>query len=239
MNLSQMALQNNNLIQRFSFVSFGAEEEAISLILPEETPVEDNFVLKEELEKQKQEFEATLQTVKMEAEKQAYKNGYDAAKAEISVETKTQEEAIKNILETLSNRITLAAEDNKKQLDSQQEKLTQISLAIAKKVAGDALKNEPYNNIKMVVKECLGLIIDEPKIVIGVSAQFAVGLKQRVDNLRISLQGFNGDIIIEENPNIADYDARVEWKNGFAERNTDAIWKEIEQVILRGGNNGE
>ena len=89
----------------------------------------------------------------------------------------------------------------------------------------------PYENVESLLRECLALIIGRPNITVAVTPALSAGLKQRISALRPLLLGFVGEIAVEEEPGMKEDDCRVEWENGYAERDTAKLWKDIETII--------
>ena len=69
------------------------------------------------------------------------------------------------------------------------------------------------------------------------SQALASGLKQRIDVLKPTLQGFSGELVVEEDSALLEQDCRVEWTNGFAERNAEELWRAVEAVITKSNVN--
>ncbi len=223
--------QNIARVQRFSFANFKQsepqpkqEEEILPLITE---PVIDLEA------QQKALIDEAKKSARHEGREQGYKEGYAAAEKKINQEAAAHEAAIKDLLEVISNRITLAAEAHTAYLMQQKDLMGKLVIAISRKIAGEALKREPYESIEVVLRECLGLIIGEPKVTFIVSPEFANGLRQRIEYLRPLLPGFKGELVVEENEAITGNDYRVEWRGGYAERDFTKLWNDVEAVISK------
>lgn len=136
-----------------------------------------------------------------------------------------------SVLQVIASRITLAAEEHAAYMARQQAVMSKLALAIGRKIAGDAVKSDPYESVEEVLRDCLGLIIGQAKIAVTVPAALGAGLRQRIDALRPLLPGFTGEIAVEEEPGMGENDCRVEWKSGYAERDTAKLWSDIETII--------
>lgn len=228
-------IHNVSRVQRLSFISFGEEpkvpepaQQTLEVVdkvpepfIPEPPP---KLITEEE-----------VKAARTDGKNQGYKEGYAAAEAKVSKETVKREEDVKAVLDLIANRITLAAEEHTKYIENKREMMNKLVLGIAHKVAGDAMKSDPYATVETVMRECLGLIIGEPKIVVTVSEALTAGLKQRIDSIRPKLSGFTGDLVVESSADIKDNDCRVEWKNGYGEHDAAKIWNDIETIIAKIG----
>lgn len=229
-------VQTQPRVQRFSFSSFGDGEkkrdEPTQLAQP---PVaeETNRFFEPPVIPQNVITEEELQNAKKDGYEQGYKEGFTACEAKVEKEKAKLEEDIKSVLETIANRLTIAAEEHSSYISCQFEITKTLALAVARKVAGDAIKYEPYESVEAVLRECLALIVGESRVIISVSSSIAPGLKQRIDSLRPLLPGFDGELIVEESDSLNENDCRVEWKGGYAGRDTARLWNDIENIIAR------
>ncbi len=227
-------MQASTRVQRFSFVSFGQEKIQVPPPVEEiavegaQQPVEAKPVLQERIVREEE-----LHRARSEGRDQGYKEGVAAAEAKFNTETSKREEAVKGVLEAIANRVTIAASEHAAYVKERQDILSRAVVTIARKVAGDALKAEPYAGIEATLRECLAVITGEPKIAITVPSGTAAGLRQRVDTMRPLLGGFAGEMVVEENAELQESDCRVEWGSGYVSRDTAALWSEIENIISR------
>lgn len=228
-----MALQTSHQLQRFRFASFDAKEEKEAITAAKAEPAPElapagPIPLPLQLPAIS---EAELQTARAEAQGQGYREGYAAAQAKFDKESNTREEAIRTLMEIIANRITLAAEAHAQLVKGREDLMGRLVVAAARKVAGDAMRREPYVAVEALLKDCMNLLAGVPKLKVVVSSALAPGLNQRIEALRPLLQGFDGELVVEEDAALLDQDCRVEWGNGHAERNTENLWSAIEAVV--------
>lgn len=225
-----MTPQSEPRIERLHFVSFGSKEEklraaakaAIEIKQPEPViPPPPVF------------SEAQLHAAKQEAHKQGYGEGYQAAEAKINHENVAREEATKGLLEIIANRITLAAEAQTSHRKRQEEAVASLALAIARKLTAKALKREPYSIAESLLTECMDLVVGQSRLIIAMPKGRADGFKQRMGSLTPLLKGFKGDIQVEEDAALEEYDCRVEWNGGHAIHHAQTIWNDIQAIITK------
>jgi flagellar assembly protein FliH len=226
-------------VQRFKFASFDGKDEAPVAVKQEAPPKAQPVVAAPadgpmHLPLQLPAItEKDLAAARSEAQAAGYREGYAAAQGKFNKEAAAREDAIKSLLEIIANRITIAAETHATSMKEREDLMARLTLAAARKVAGEAIKREPFAAVQSLLHETLNLVADESQVTVVVSSALAAGLKQRIDMLKPMLGGFSGELKVEEDPHLLDQDCRVEWGNGFAERNTDALWKEIEGIIMK------
>jgi flagellar assembly protein FliH len=229
-----MTLENPSHMQRFPYVSFDPQPPAPTVKKEPSAPAKPIVLTPEQLPLPAPApvfTEKDVHAARAEGHAKGMREGFAAATAKFDKEASDREEAVKGLLEVIANRVTIAAESHAATLEKQQETAGRIVLAIARKIAGEALKRDPYASVQSLLGECMALVAGEPKIVISASVALAPGLRQRLDLLNARLQGFEGEIVITEDESLFDQDCRVEWKNGYAEQNATRLWASIEGLI--------
>jgi flagellar biosynthesis/type III secretory pathway protein FliH len=234
-----MPLETISRIHRFQYPSFDPKEEkkapvAAPKALPEKEPdqLSPSGLLPLELQLPAI-TEKDVQTARSEGQTQGYREGYAAAQAKFDKETAAREDSVKSLLDIIANRITIAGEAHARALKERENLMARLAVAAARKVAGDALKRDPFNAVQSLMHECMGIIAGASKLTVVVSATLAPGLRQRIDTLKPILQGFEGELVVEEDAALLDQDCRVEWGNGYGERNTEELWKAVEAIVIK------
>lgn len=177
--------------------------------------------------------EAQLEQAKQEAFQQGMVAGRNEAEAARDKAAEEQATAVKSLLQMISNRISIASEEHTRFLKNQHELLLNLSMAVARKVAGDALKREPQTSVQALLKECMGLFAGNERITVFVPTQRYEGLKLAVDTIIPQLKDFQGQLEIQGEDALAENDCRVEWKSGMAEYNAELLWSEIENIVKK------
>lgn len=226
-------LHNTSRLQRFHFASFDGKEEALP-VKSEIVPVDPTPLLSPLPVAPPALFsEKDIMTARADGQSHGYREGYAAAQEKFSQEEAAREESIKNLLEIIANRITLAAESHSATLKERETLMGKTIMATARKVAGDALKKEPYAAVEGLVRECMAMVTGAPLVTIVVSSALAPVLRQRIDMLKPMLYGFSGELKVEEDSALFEQDCRVEWGNGYGERNIQELWSALEAIIMR------
>lgn len=103
---------------------------------------------------------------------------------------------------------------------------------IAKKLVPGLIERHGLAEIETLLGECLARLHDEPRIVVRVADATLDALRPRLDALAASI-GFTGRIIAIGDPALPAGDARIEWADGGAERDSARAWADIDSHIAR------
>ena len=160
-----------------------------------------------------------------------YNEGFTACKNAQDQATLQYEEKIQEALTLIANRIVIAAELHSAYNAEQKKTFASLIMAISRKIAGEALQANPYYYVESVLAQCNVLIAGEPAILIKVAPLLCEGLRQRLEVMRPLLGGFKGEITLVEDHAVMQNDCVIEWKNGYAEYNSEVIWQKIETII--------
>lgn len=174
--------------------------------------------------------EEQLEEARVAARKQAYNEGFEAGSATANKQAQDLEKDVRTALESLAGRISDAHAGYDAVLASQSRDINQFVLAIARKVAGEALSNRPDLAIQELIDHCLPILVQKPRLTVEANGTLIAILQ---DRLKTTLEraGFDGDILFRTNDALDASDTRLEWNGGVAERNTATLWKEIEEML--------
>ena len=107
---------------------------------------------------------------------------------------------------------------------------TKLSSLIAKKIAGDALKEDPSAKIESIVSQTINLIHEKVPATLFVNPSMTGKMEERVKKV-ISENKHSGTLAIKEDKNLPESGCRLEWGNGGVEYNPDNMWKEINKIL--------
>jgi flagellar assembly protein FliH len=123
-----------------------------------------------------------------------------------------------------------------KALAARHEAQTREAVAAAAEIVRRLLpalgKREAISEVEALIRECLTRLHDEPRLVVRVADELLDPVRQRVDQLSAEA-GYSGRVILFADPALESGDARVEWADGGAERDSAAIWRDIDGAIQR------
>jgi flagellar assembly protein FliH len=103
---------------------------------------------------------------------------------------------------------------------------------IARRLIPGLVERHGLAEIEALVVESLARLHDEPRVVVRVNDALLDPLKGRLDELAAGV-GYAGRIIAIADHGVAPGDARIEWADGGAERDSPRAWAEIDAQIAR------
>lgn len=107
---------------------------------------------------------------------------------------------------------------------------TKLAFEITRKMAGDALKENPQENIIALVNKCMNVIAHEPSVTIIVNPAIASAIKERTEKM-MKEKNFTSKIEVKDNPSVTETDCLIQWANGGAEINMSEKWQKIEEIL--------
>lgn len=168
------------------------------------------------------------------AEREAYKKGFLEGKKEGHLEAQNEQAAIdKQLLEKVdgfAGHIYPLFNSYQAMALALRQEMPKIAMAVARKVAGEALDNNAHAVIEALTLSCLEHMVKEPKFCVTVHASLSATLEKKMDELTASKPDMPTiQVLGNEQMNIAD--CKIEWAGGAMERNMDALWQQVEGII--------
>ena len=112
------------------------------------------------------------------------------------------------------------------------EQAVNVAIAAARKSLPHLARRGGLAEIEEMVREILGGMLDEPRVVIRVADGVLDDLRARVDTISQRL-GFQGSIVLLADPDMGPADCRVDWADGGAERVARKVWDDIDAAVKR------
>lgn len=218
-------------IERLHFRSFNGEPEPAYLRpvvheLIDESPPPPSF------------NEEDLAAAHAEGFKRGYEQGLREGEERGKGEAHHLDMAIKAALQT----VVLGLHDGMRQhngfLESQNDLLSQLAYVVAKKIAGDALEKNPLPEIERLLRECLPIVIQQPSIILFTHPDLVYPMTVRVKKMLESYPNAP-EFSVHGDEKLLYEDARIEWKNGGAERRTSDILQDIQIVLEKHASSAE
>lgn len=174
--------------------------------------------------------EADLEAARIAGKKDGYAEGFLAGKqdAQKSFDQKTSDaqevlHQLGEVMKNLSNRY-------QKLLLDESAELTVLITAIAKKVAGDALAKDGEKAILALVEKCLPVVFSKPRLIIELNPNVFATTLDRIETM-LCEAGVEAEIQFRANEALGLSDIRLDWGSGQMERNTTALWNEIDAIV--------
>ncbi|HWA48058.1 MAG TPA: FliH/SctL family protein [Dongiaceae bacterium] len=107
-----------------------------------------------------------------------------------------------------------------------------VAMAVVKKLFPALAARNGIAEIEEILTHCLASLKQEPRLVAYVSTAQLDALQGRLAELTAA-NGFEGRVVLIGDDKMADSDCRVEWADGGVERDSNQIWRTIEDAINR------
>jgi flagellar assembly protein FliH len=149
--------------------------------------------------------------------------------AEIAAQIETR--AADTLLSLDHNVAALLAERARIADDTESQALALVRIVLQKAVPA-LCRKDPAAEIEALVVRCLAETLDEPRLVLRVSDQLFDTMQGRIEAMT-QANGYAGKFVLLADAALADGDARVEWADGGAERDTASLVAEIDGILSR------
>ena len=172
--------------------------------------------------------EAEMQGACDLARRQGEESGIARGKADAVAAFDKQVAATLNGIAQQTAAIAKAAEN---QADAASKSLD-VAMAVIKKLFPALAARDGIAEIEAILTHCLASLKQEPRLVAYVSAAQLDALQGRLAELSAA-NGFEGRVVLIGDDKMADSDCRVEWADGGVERDSNQIWRTIEDAMNR------
>jgi flagellar assembly protein FliH len=105
-----------------------------------------------------------------------------------------------------------------------------VAAAIMRKILPSYIARNGLDEVDALLEQCLRTLIDEPKIVVRVSAQHAEEVSARLAAAAAAGR-FAGRFMVEGDGAMGPSDCHVSWQSGGLERKADEIWQQIDGAV--------
>ncbi len=113
----------------------------------------------------------------------------------------------------------------------------EVALIVVRKIFPGLARRNGLAEVESVVCDCLERLRAEPRIVIRVADAVLDQVEARIGELA-ARAGFEGKIVYLAQDGLNPGDVRVEWADGGAERDSERLWREIDQITARVASTG-
>lgn len=163
----------------------------------------------------------------------AREEGLAAGRDEGRQEALTGEErAAAQALDGIGQRLAALAQDLGAMRAQQAATAVEVAAAVVRKIYPRLADTHAMTEISAVVAEAIARLGEEPRIVVRVCDALLDPVRDRVTELARDA-AFEGRIVFLAQDDLSPGDVRVEWADGGAERDTERLWQEIDELIRR------
>ena len=180
-----------------------------------------------------EEPEEIIPTFSEEEVEEARQQGFEAGKQEgLAATTEVLTKQINDSLTQINQKLTAAFQKQ----DSVNEELPRAALSVAlgicQKMLPSMAERHSFDEVERVLNDVFEKIVEEPSVKITVHTSLVDEVKERIDDLSAS-KGFEGRTLLQADEATAAGDCKIEWANGGSEKNSTALWQEINGIIQR------
>lgn len=164
-----------------------------------------------------------------EAKGQAFAEGKQAGLAEALTGA---EQAAASALAKIERELLRIGEAITEVNQRRERRAIEVAVMIVRKLFPRMAAKGGLEEIEALIEDCLAQLEDEPRIVVRVGDAQLDALKERLDAIAQRC-GFEGRTVLLAEPGLGPGDARVEWADGGAEHDAEALWAKIDGLLSR------
>lgn len=164
-----------------------------------------------------------------EAREEAYKEGFEAGRKEAA--EATEEKLLSTVEKACEEMSAIYNAQYEANRDIAKEMIS-VASAIAKKMFPDLNARNALGEIERVVQETLSAITEEPRVQIMVPPDLRESFLERLTTMT-NRAGFDGKVFVNPDASLNPGDCRIEWSNGAAVRDSEALWEMIDEIVER------
>lgn len=174
--------------------------------------------------------EADLDAARLAVKAQAYAEGFAAGLQEAKQQADAKTDEVNALIAHLGQQIDSLHPHYRALLETEATYTSQLALALARKVAAEALTARAEEVIAAVVAQAMHVIFSKPRLVIELHPDMFERTLERVET-QLRTGGFEGEIQFKANSALDASDVRLDWVSGSVARSTAGIWQELEAII--------
>lgn len=167
----------------------------------------------------------SLETAKAEAFEAGRQSGLAEAEAGINSQAAAAMAGLLDATKQIFSRL----DDN---IQANMRQASEMALLIARRLAPRLVAERPLAEIEGVIRDCLELCLQEPRLVVRIAEDLVGPMKEQLEDLQHHA-GYAGKFVLIGDPEIAIGDCRVEWPDGGAERCVADLDAEITEAVER------
>lgn len=168
------------------------------------------------------------------AERDGYKKGFlegtAEGKAQAESEQAETDRQLRLYVEQFAQQVEPLFSSHRDTVLRLRASVPKIALAIARKVAGQALSENALSVIEAMASQACETLTHEPKLSISVPESHADALEQKLQQMAGRLPA-HVEITIIRDASMPLSDCRIEWQYGDMARNTEKLWKDVEAAV--------
>lgn len=173
--------------------------------------------------------EEELAAIKQEAYERGRADGRRDAEATFDAGAQQLRQELQATFAALNERLDVELTAAAEAAQRQRKEVGTLVLLLARKLAGNALTAQPLGAVEPMISECLNMLVGENTLRVSVASSVVEPLKAYLAEHRRTGQ----ELVVEADAKLQVGDCRILWPGGKAERNHEAVWREIEKIVTR------
>ncbi len=159
--------------------------------------------------------------------------GFAAGKEEgIRAAAETTEHRIKESLTVLMERLSeLFRMQDEANTDTARNAIT-VAITIVRKMFPDLASRNALGEVERVAEKTMEKVLNDSPVVVRVNPELRGPLAERIDGHTAGTAA-EGRVTVSGDADLPVGDCRMEWRDGGAERDAAAMWKDIDAIIER------
>jgi len=178
--------------------------------------------------------EEDMKSSERDGYKKGFLDGVQDGRKQAESEQATVDSHLVEMQEQFVQSVSPIFADYRKMVLQVQQDVPKIALAIARKIANEALDKNAEVVIGDIAMRCCETMIGEPELTITAHESMGDTLERKLKQMAARMPAAT-HIIIMRDPAMPHTDCRIEWKQGSMERITAKLWEQIETLV---GNMG-
>ncbi|MEI8396392.1 MAG: flagellar assembly protein FliH [Rhodospirillaceae bacterium] len=161
-----------------------------------------------------------------DGEKVGQKIGFERGRGE--AEAKIQA-ILADAMTRLADGIELMVADREDMNAARTGQPLKIAMAVLDRLLPGLLKRHGPAELEEFITACLNEAIDEPRLTVRTHPEILDEVRTRIDEMAAA-RGFTGRVVMLADATLGQSDARIDWADGGAERNTERLLTDIQRV---------
>jgi flagellar assembly protein FliH len=176
--------------------------------------------------------EQDMEAARLAGKKQGYNEGFTAGQLDAKKQADQRTEDSNRLLLTLGDQMADLEKRYMEILQHESRYLSQLVLAISRKVAGEAINTRGEESINAIIARCMPVIFSKPKLIVEMHPDIFERTLERIETY-LRAKGFEGEVQFKANTEMGLSDVKLDWGTGQVNHNAAGLWAEVETLIER------
>ena len=166
---------------------------------------------------------------RVDAEAVAYRKGFAAGQQQAQNDAEQRIATALALIADGLSRLDRALSGIEGRLESE---AVEVAVAVAAKLAPALIAREPFGEVSALATNCFQHLVKTPHVVVSIGADIYEAAKEKLNEIARA-RGFEGRLLVQSDPAMAQGDCRIEWADGGVNRDQAATLSAIDDVVGR------